>query len=393
MTSFSPLKILVGGGLATAGTCLLYHYHNERKKCREMKKKEIEKNHTAIDAIHFAILHTPGWDSLQPSQVSAKRLLGATSNEVFRVKVNIDVNLPAGTIRDVCLRFYGAAADKYIDRPNSLQLSKLLGQAKIGPLFLSSFSSGQVDEFVEGRKVTSKDVHEISLSKKLGSLLGTIHSVKLDSPKQPILAKDLRTWLSAALCASVPRHNHLQYLVQSYDLHKLSSEVEWVIGELSLLCSPVACCHNDLHALNLLQRGDGSVIVLDFEYGGWNYRGYDIANYFCEMANKNDCDAYPGFFINPDEFPKKKEQDVFLHSYLTRLNGGNEPSIDEVEALRKESLPFILASHLKWALWARVMAVEQVNEVNGDMRWGYLEYGMSRLWQYYAWKRKLGYVG
>ena len=82
------------------------------------------------------------------------------------------------------------------------------------------------------------------------------------------------------------------------------------------LRSPVVYCHNDLLAPNLLleeraPRGDDAagadvsasasasalaseasepaLHIIDFEYGGYNYRGFDLGNHFNEWAGF-DCD-------------------------------------------------------------------------------------------------------
>ena len=40
-----------------------------------------------------------------------------------------------------------------------------------------------------------------------------------------------------------------------------------------------------------------TVTFVDFEYAGYNPRGFDLGNYFCEMAVDNGCDGlpWPGF--------------------------------------------------------------------------------------------------
>ncbi len=62
----------------------------------------------------------------------------------------------------------------------------------------------------------------------------------------------------------------------------------------------IVFCHNDLHALNMLQSDDidnsastckspistscdncvKHVTLIDYEYAAYNFRGYDLANYF-----------------------------------------------------------------------------------------------------------------
>ena len=52
-----------------------------------------------------------------------------------------------------------------------------------------------------------------------------------------------------------------------------------------------------------------------------------------------------------------------------------------VARLAREAAAFMLASHLRWALWAACMSANPATS-----EFGYLEYGLARLAQYYALK-------
>lgn len=57
--------------------------------------------------------------------------------------------------------------------------------------------------------------------------------------------------------------------------------------ELSQLDSPSVYCHNDLLLTNILYDSQRSTVTfIDFEYTGFNYQAYDIANHFAEFAGK-----------------------------------------------------------------------------------------------------------
>ncbi len=47
--------------------------------------------------------------------------------------------------------------------------------------------------------------------------------------------------------------------------------------------NPVVFCHNDLLLANVLFTGK-SVSFIDYEYAGYNYQAFDIANHFNEFA-------------------------------------------------------------------------------------------------------------
>lgn len=47
----------------------------------------------------------------------------------------------------------------------------------------------------------------------------------------------------------------------------------------------IMLCHNDLNAGNLLKMEDGKVVILDYEYSGYNYQYYEIGNFICECES------------------------------------------------------------------------------------------------------------
>ena len=54
--------------------------------------------------------------------------------------------------------------------------------------------------------------------------------------------------------------------------------------KLTRVASPIVFGHNDLLGANILEDMAGRVVFIDFEYGEYNYRGFDIGNHFCEYA-------------------------------------------------------------------------------------------------------------
>eukprot|EP00466_Bigelowiella_natans_P018461 jgi/Bigna1/80941/fgenesh1_pg.76_\ len=128
----------------------------------------------------------------------------------------------------------------------------------------------------------------------------------------------------------------------------------------------VVFCHNDLLCGNILKApGNESVKLIDFEYGGLGYRGFDIANHFNEWAGGTltvkmkemiatmmmmaEEDA-PGYNGVPDysHFPTDRQQRSFCAAYLTEFNGGIAPSAVQLENLLSEVGRFVSLNHLYW---------------------------------------------
>ncbi|EPY89299.1 choline kinase alpha isoform b [Camelus ferus] len=56
------------------------------------------------------------------------------------------------------------------------------------------------------------------------------------------------------------------------------------------------------------------LMLIDFEYSSYNYRGFDVGNHFCEWMYDYNYEKYPFFRANILKYPTKKQQAVFLLS-------------------------------------------------------------------------------
>lgn len=124
--------------------------------------------------------------------------------------------------------------------------------------------------------------------------------------------------------------------------------------------------------------GEPELMIIDFEYCAYNYRGFDLANHFLEWTFDYTNSAAPYFHHRPEQYPTKEQQDKFIAVYLARTTcceDGEEPSALEIEEVQREVKCFTLASHLFWSLWAIVNVYQEIE-------FGYWEYAICRLNQY-----------
>ncbi|CAM6050720.1 unnamed protein product, partial [Sphagnum compactum] len=94
-------------------------------------------------------------------------------------------------------------------------------------------------------------------------------------------------------------------------------------------------------------KTQGKFTIIDYEYGSYNYRGYDIANHFNEHA---------GFECDYSLYPSKEKQFHFFRHYLQQGNlkkvrNANEK---ELEELYVKCNFYSLVSHMYWAIRAIV---------------------------------------
>lgn len=143
----------------------------------------------------------------------------------------------------------------------------------------------------------------------------------------------------------------------------MQNELESLEIQAKSLNCPIVFCHNDLLCANIIFNPETKdVAFIDYEYGSFNYRSFDIANHFCEFG---------GFDCDYSLYPSVAFQRQWIKEYLSTFSGtpGTEQEIDQV---LKEVALFNLVAHLFWCIWGLVQA--QVSEIEFD----YMAYAGKR---------------
>ncbi|KAJ3029909.1 UNVERIFIED_CONTAM: Ethanolamine kinase 1 [Siphonaria sp. JEL0065] len=155
-------------------------------------------------------------------------------------------------------------------------------------------------------------------------------------------------------------------------VERLKKELLHLEFELAKFASPLVFSHGDVNPNNIIYNSTTErVDFIDYEYGSYNPRGFDIGNHFCEHA---------GFDCEWDLYPDKEFQRKFLRAYLEAWNEGEgEKTVteEEVNKLYAEVNKYSLAANLGWAIWGLVQA-----EIS-DLDFDYTSYSKLRLDEYF----------
>jgi ethanolamine kinase len=164
------------------------------------------------------------------------------------------------------------------------------------------------------------------------------HRIEVPGEPSPRLFRTLRKWLAGVPKVYADPKINAQFQA-GIDIKFIAEQLGSLEEKLGSLGSPVVFCHNDLLSANIIYQAlpEPDVAFIDFEYGANNYRGFDIANHFCEWA---------GFECCFEEYPSKAQQMVWLHEYLATLKGGREPTELELESLYLEVNLFALVCNV-----------------------------------------------
>ena len=302
------------------------------------------------------------------ANLSLSKVSGGITNSLFRVS-----GFPSPHPNSVLVRIFGA--EGMIDRDLETTAYASLCDAGIAYKYHGRFANGRVEGWLEGyRALNNLEMGDMvsPIASALAKLHATYHG---DGDEEVTLWNQLFGWFEQA-STSVSNGTFLDEndcakaaeLLEGYDiLNELNHMKKDVVPSDSKTCN----CHNDLLAANIMKSEDGHIQLIDFEYGGYNFLAFDIANHFNEYAGGTE-DAKPDYSL----YPSPEKQEEFIKSYFEAYSKYGGEGL-ELKDLMIEVEAFALVNNLYWGLWAvNQAASEGCNEFN------YLLYAENRFKRY-----------
>ncbi|KAG0249344.1 hypothetical protein BG011_009397 [Mortierella polycephala] len=276
---------------------------------------------------------------------------------------------PTGT--QVLVRAYGKKSEVIIDRRQEILNMVILSKLNLCPPLFGKFKNGLAYGCVPGmvfKVADMRDPHKMNLvARKLAVWHGT---VEIPGERASKLFKTIHKWIKE-VPESYNKPAVQEIFAKNFNLQKLHQELSMLEDHLIRLDSPVVFCHNDLLYGNLIyNEAQDDAFFIDYEYGSYSYRAFDIANHFNEWC---------GFECEYENYPSKDVQYKWLRSYLEvgRTESDGDVPEEDVKQLYREVNKFALASHFYWGIWALVQA--QLSDIDFD----YMPYAVLRFAEYF----------
>ncbi|KAK5577224.1 hypothetical protein RB653_002164 [Dictyostelium firmibasis] len=372
-------------------------------------------------------------DNNLKEDIEFKPMVGGVTNTLFKSSFITG----QGSNKSVIIRLYGKGSEQFIDRKTEANIQYLLSKNGVGPKFYGTFENGCIYGYVEGDQLQLEDLYQNNILSLIAKETGRWHSLKLDiystqllssssdssikestspstlSPRNMIamtppsstsLFKNLNSWINNALTLAskeakgsmISKINLNYYKEEAMSL--MSFIEEHYSGEEN-----INFCHNDLIPRNMIyDKEKNQVRFIDFEYSGYNFRGYDIGNFFCEFS---------GLDLDYTKYPSIEIQKRFIKNYLISINNCKiqqqkqqklkeqqqldspsemendellyEPSKEEIHNLYIESNHLTLGSHLMWGFWGIIQ------HFSSSIDFDYIDYAVKRFKQYDLVKNKV----
>ncbi|KAH7694276.1 CBN-CKA-2 protein [Aphelenchoides avenae] len=368
------------------------------------------------------------WKTVSLENLKIQRVKGGMSNMLFLCRLT-ENHPPNGSEPDkVLLRVYfNPETESHLVAESVI--FTLLSERHLGPKLYGIFSGGRLEEYIPSRPLTCKEIAVPTMSNKIAKRVARVHQLEVPIWKEPDYVCDalerwlgqLRKMIAPSAEYDLPEKYHA-FAPPVLNCDVLWEEIENLRSLISHSKSAVAFCHNDLQEGNILlpkassgnirmpslsddgmfnntsmnnslapsplsafNPMDSRLVLIDFEYASYNYRGFDFANHFVEYSINYDVDTAPYYEMSPEKFPSEERMTEFMISYLKELNPNAEDSelLPEAESMVKETIPFVPVSHLFWGVWGLLQV--EVSPVG----FGFADYGRDRLGLYYKNKHLL----
>lgn len=329
------------------------------------------------------------WKQVNAENIVVKHISGGLSNWIYDVQLPEGVAPVRGEPRQVLLRIYGQThGERAVEGIiTESVIFALLSERQLGPKLHGIFPGGRIEEYIPARPLLTKELADPELSVLTAEKMATIHQMQVPISKEPTwLWNTMIKWLDTAedVLKNIDNIDKRQMEnIQAIKSVSLADEISWFKNLVSQQKYPVVFCHNDMQEGNILLRQNSTkreLVIIDFEYCSYNYRGFDLANHFVEWQYDYTAKDYPFYHERSGAGPTDEQKLRFIKSYLKTM--GKEGKIEE-QRLSEEIKIFSLASHLFWSLWSIV------NARHSQIPFGYMDYAASRLRNYQYLKEKI----
>lgn len=291
------------------------------------------------------------WKNVEERQVNVKRILGGQSNHMFHVTTSTSAT-------PYLLRIHRQGPNHvFTDTVNFA----IFSERGLGPKLYGFFDGGRLEEYLPSRTMDSDCILEPEISRKVGAAFPKYHAIQVPVSKErrcfQVMRESLKEYqefggVDYEIKPTTVTYSEHPKKVSMDDLYKEIDLMEKWTNEIYK--DTVVFGHNDLACSNVLELSSNKEIVLiDWEFGSYNCRGFDLAMHLSETAIDFRVPEQPGIKISEELTDNPPNLKGFCEAYVDADNKlkNRIPSDrkSEISNLIQECQFFWPITHLFWA--------------------------------------------
>ncbi|XP_042352535.1 choline/ethanolamine kinase [Plectropomus leopardus] len=330
------------------------------------------------------------WKVIKEEDFQISIVSGGLSNLLYMCSLPDHVQCVGEEPRQVLLRVYGAILQGVDSLVLESVMFAILAERTLGPKLYGIFPDGRLEQYLPNTRMRTDQLSDSAISAEIAVKMSRFHGMSMPFNKEPKwLFGTIDKYMDQVMKLSFTREAHVKKYKKLMKLD-LPAELESLRALLAATPSPVVFCHNDVQEGNILILEDEEhnaterLMLIDFEYSSYNYRGFDFGNHFCEWMYDYTYNQWPFYKATPEDYPTREQQLHFIRSYLTEKRKYSDIPVDQTqmeEDIIIEANRYALASHFLWGLWSIIQA--KISKIE----FGYMDYAQCRFDAYFKQKK------
>ncbi|XP_076125223.1 choline/ethanolamine kinase isoform X1 [Alosa pseudoharengus] len=369
---------------------------SEAESYRDGRRDEVDRDTRGRAFAWCRDFLSGSWKTISEQDFQISIVSGGLSNLLYKCSLPEHVRPVGDEPARVLLRIYGAILQGVDSLVLESVMFAILAERTLGPRLFGIFPEGRLEQYIPSKRLRTDQLAIPELSSEIAMKMARFHGMKMPFNKEPKwLFGTIDRYMEQIKTLKFVRDAHIKKFnkLMKYDL---PNELDNLRSLLAATHSPVVFCHNDVQEVlapcvsgNILmldgRQADApeKLMLIDFEYSSYNYRGFDFGNHFCEWMYDYTYDQWPFYKANLDHYPTREQQLHFIRHYLTESGGyaGRENHLQAEEELMLEANRYALASHFFWGLWSIIQA--RISTIE----FGYMDYALCRFDAYFKQKK------